>query len=42
MKKWYCPNCARKSISDQKIKIKLCPCGEYMKEIEQKEGIFRD
>lgn len=39
MKHWHCPNCHRKSLSEDNIIIKLCPCGEYVVEsLEEKDG----
>ena len=33
IKKWHCSNCHRESITSDKIKVYLCGCGEYMREM---------
>ena len=30
MNLWVCPNCFRRSMKSENIKMSLCGCGEYM------------
>ena len=34
---WKCPNCHDEKITDDRVIIKLCPCGEYMVEIKEED-----
>jgi len=37
MKEWRCGNCARGSYSEENIIMKICLCGEAMKEVGVEE-----